>query len=130
LAIKLQPFAGPVPRQVPDDADLLYVALSVGEPAVDAPAILGDAGLTGGCSPYLRLTLHQLAEATNWKQVQNCLHRIHRLAHEEAAVITLWQMYDYYVCRQEMQGIGQRPVTLYQNIEQWQAPFPYPAEKK
>ncbi|MBN2579695.1 MAG: hypothetical protein JXB10_11955 [Pirellulales bacterium] len=130
LKIELRPFTGPVPEKVPEDADLLYVALVVGEPAADAGAILGESGMTGGGSPYLRLALRQLDEATNWEEAQRRLYRIHRLAHEEVAVIPLWQLYDFYVYRKGLNGIGRNPVSLYQNIEQWQAPLEYSAEKK
>jgi tetratricopeptide (TPR) repeat protein len=130
LNLTLRPIAGPIPRQIPEDVDLLYCALAVGEPVADAETLFGDSGLTGGGSPYLRLALHQLGQATNWEQVQGCLHRIHRLVHEEAAVIPLWQIYDFYAYRKDLRGIGDRPVTLYQNIELWQVPFQYPAEKE
>jgi hypothetical protein len=130
LKIELKPLSGPAPRQVPDDVDLLYVVLAVGEPATDAQAILGDLGMTGGCSPYLRLALHQLDMATNWEEAQSCLYRIHRLVHEEAAILPLWQLFDFYAHRKELQGIGEHPVTLYQNIEQWQTKLQRPAEKK
>jgi hypothetical protein len=121
---------GPFPRQIPEEADLLYAALAVDEPVADAQAIFGDGGLAGGGSPYLRLALHQLNQATNWEQVQAGLFRIHRLVHEEAALIPLWQLYDFYAYRQEMRGIGERLVTLYQNVEQWQVSFHSPAEKE
>jgi ABC-type transport system substrate-binding protein/tetratricopeptide (TPR) repeat protein len=130
LTVELRPLPGPFPRQIPEEADLLYAALAIGEPVADAQAIFGDGGLAGGCSPYLRLALHQLNQATNWEQAQAGLFRIHRLVHEEAALIPLWQLYDFYAYRKEMHGIGERLVTLYQNVEQWQMSFHYPAEKE
>ena len=40
-------------------------------------------------------------------------------------MIPLWQLVDYYACHENVREIGSRPITLYQNIEQWQVGFRY-----
>ncbi|MBN2024610.1 MAG: hypothetical protein JW809_17660 [Pirellulales bacterium] len=120
---------GPVVR-VPDDADLLYAALPLWEPVVDAPRLLDADGPSGGASAYMRLALRQLRQATDWQQVRPQLREIHRIAHFDAAVIPLWQLVDHFACHRSLSGAGGRPVSLYQNVEQWQAAPQAAAEAK
>lgn len=113
---ELQP--GGVER-VPQDADLLYAELPMWEPIVGARELLGENGPARGASPYMRLALRQLDLATNWRQVSANLRQIHRIAHNDVAVIPLWQLTDHFAHSRSLKGIGQRPVSLYQNVEQW-----------
>jgi ABC-type transport system substrate-binding protein len=100
--------------------DLRYAELAAWEPVVDARAILGRTGLAGElCSGYLDTTLHALADATNWKDVRSTLGEIHDIAHHDLPLIPLWQSVNYFAYRNEVQGIGDAPVTLYQNIDEW-----------
>ncbi|NQU20987.1 MAG: hypothetical protein HQ567_06855 [Candidatus Nealsonbacteria bacterium] len=152
VPVKLRELTEPVAKQLPDDVDLLYAELAIWEPVVDARPLLGDDGLTGGCSSHLALALRQLEQARNWKTVHDRLQRIHRIAHDDVSVIPLWQLYDHFVYRKDIQGIGGAslaaggttidaadgttpPATdgteilsLYQNVEQWQVNFYYPAD--
>jgi hypothetical protein len=41
--------------------------------------------------------------------------------HEDVAIIPLYQTFDYYAYRKSVQGITNGQVSLYQNIEHWQA---------
>ena len=129
IPVELKPFDGPMPAKVPDDVDLLYAELPMWEPLVDARRVLGEEGMTGGCSPYMTLALRQLDEAVDWSQVRDCLHRVHRIAFDETAIVPLWQLVEYFVYRDSLRGIAIKPVSLYQNIEQWRPPFQYPTEK-
>jgi tetratricopeptide (TPR) repeat protein len=115
---------GPIPAEV----DLLYAELAVWEPLVDARRLLGEDGLSGGCSPQMSLALRQLDQAADWSQVCAQLRRIHRVAHDDVAVIPLWQLPDHFVCQVGLQGIDSAPITLYENIEKWQLGFQYPAD--
>ena len=115
---------GPIPAEV----DLLYAELAVWEPLVDARRLLGEDGLAGGCSPQMSLALRQLDQAADWSQACAQLRRIHRVAHDEVAVIPLWQLTDHFVCRAGLKGIDSAPITLYENIEKWQPGFQYPAD--
>ena len=129
IPIKLQALAGPMPSRVPDDVDLLYAELPMWEPLVDARRVLGEDGISGGCSPYMTLALRQLDEAVDWKQVRECLHAVHRISYDDAAIIPLWQLVEYFACHSSIRGVAARPVSLYQNVEQWRPPFQYPADK-
>jgi ABC-type transport system substrate-binding protein len=129
IPVELRKIKGPMPAKVPDDVDLLYVELPMWEPLVDARRILGEDGMSGGCSPYMTLALRQLDEAVDWSQVRECLHRVHHIAFDDTAVIPLWQLIECFAYHQSLRGIAARPVSLYQGVEQWRPPFQYPAEK-
>jgi ABC-type transport system substrate-binding protein len=45
---------------------------------------------------------------------------LHEIAHHELPVIPLWQTVNFFAYRTSLRGVGPSPMTLYQNIEQWQ----------
>jgi ABC-type transport system substrate-binding protein len=104
---------------VPHDVDLWYVELAMWEPLVDAHRLLGPEGLTGEPSPYMTLALRHLHEAETWAEVGRAMRKIHQTAYDETTVIPLWQMVDFCAAREEVEGMGDSPVTLYQNVESW-----------
>jgi tetratricopeptide (TPR) repeat protein len=117
------------PGQSPDDeVDLLYAEATMREPLVDAWRLLGPQGLTGDCTPTMLAELRALQTAGDDPAAVERLQSIHRLAAAELPVIPLWQLVDYLAYHTSVKGIGQRPVGLYDNIEQWQADFRIPAE--
>jgi tetratricopeptide (TPR) repeat protein len=128
VSIELRPIDGPMPSRVPDDVDLLYVELPAWEPLVDAHRLLGAEGMTGSCSPYMTLALRQLDEAVDWSQVRDRLHRIHCISYDDVAILPLWQLVEQFAYHESLRGVAASPVSLFQNIEQWRAPFPYPTE--
>ncbi len=117
------------PARLPDDVDLLYAELAVWEPVVDARRLLGFDGISGGASPYMSLALARLQQATDWKQVRVGLRKIHRIAHDDVAVVPLWQLTDHFAyCRGLTEEMVEKPVSLYQDVEHWQATFRYNVE--
>jgi ABC-type transport system substrate-binding protein len=104
------------------DCDLRYAELAVWEPVTDARHIFGPHGLAGGLqSAYLDSALRNLDTATNWKDVRARLAELHDIANHELPVIPLWQTVNFFAYRTSVRGIGDSPVTLYQNVEQWSA---------
>lgn len=99
--------------------DLRYCELMIREPLVDLRRIFGTGGVAEAKSPYLQLALRQLEEAGNWKEVRDRLHELHRLMYEEANVIPLWQMVDHFAYQRGLTNVNERPVFLYDNVEQW-----------
>jgi ABC-type transport system substrate-binding protein len=126
IRVDLKPIVGPVPNQIPDDVDLLYAELAMGEPVTDAERLLGGSGLARGATPYVELALKQLEGASDWPKIRDLLRGLHRIVHDDVAVVPLWQLLDFYAYRKNVKGIGEKPFTLYQNLEQWQPPFSYP----
>jgi len=120
IEITLRPLPpGPCER-IPDDVDLLYAELPMWEPVVDSAELLAADGPTGGSSAYMNLVLGRLRNATDWQQVRPILRQIHRIAHDDVAIIPLWQLVDHFAYHVSLQGIGGKPVSLYQNVEQWE----------
>jgi len=112
------------PPGVCDDAkhecDLVYLQLAAWEPVRDASRLFGAGGLVGALSDAVRLAVRAVEEARNWQEVRQRLLLLHRLLHEEATVLPLWQTMDHFAYRRSLVGPAKRPVSLYQNIEQWQ----------
>lgn len=130
IPVTLRPFAGAAPKQIPPEVDLLYAELAIWEPVVDARRLLGEDGMSGGCSPYMSLALRQLEAASDWQSVGRILrHTIHRIAHDDVAVLPLWQLTDHFAYHEDLSGIGTRPISLYQNVEDWQLSFRYSVEQ-
>lgn len=107
-------------EKMPEDADLLYAELPMWEPVIDSRALLGAEGPTGESSAYMNLVLNKLRDATDWQQVRPLLRQIHRIVHDDVAIIPLWQLVDHFAYHTSLRGIGDRPVSLYENVEQWQ----------
>ncbi len=102
-----------------DDWDLLYMDMIFTEPMFDIRRLLGAEGLIAGGSSYLELALRRLGLATNWEQSRETLHDIHRLAHEEVAVVPLWQLTEFFAFQPRLQEVGDFPLSLYQHVEGW-----------
>ncbi len=122
VEIKLKEFAPGVTRDPDNQADLTYAEVAIWEPLVDARRLLGREELHGIDSPYLKHALRKLDAAQTWGDVRDRLLDLHRTAHNEAAVIPLWQMVDSFAYRKQLRnivGTEGPPVWLYQNIGQW-----------
>lgn len=106
------------------DYDLRYAELAVWEPVTDARAIMGPGGLVENFdSPYLNSALRRLDQANNWKDVRTRLAEIHDITHHELPVIPLWQTVNFFACRKSLGGVGDAPLTLYQNVDEWRTSF-------
>ncbi len=101
--------------------DLLYVEWQAMEPARDVWKLLGNTRWGRGADPELDAALEQLAQAVSREQTAAPLRTIHRRVQEQLAIIPLWQIDEYALVHHTLRGVGEHPVTLYQNVEQWQA---------
>lgn len=99
--------------------DLLYTELAMNEPATEARRLLGPGGMAGHSTAYMNLALDRLDEASNWKEASSRLEEIHEIAHYDLPVIPLWQTVNHFAYRDGLTGVGKKPVTLYQNVDQW-----------
>ncbi|MBX9791818.1 MAG: hypothetical protein K2Y37_23085 [Pirellulales bacterium] len=104
---------------LPADFDLAYVELQIWEPLVDAERIFGAGGLVPLSSPHVQSALGRLRWATDWAQARETLWELHALSAEDAALIPLWQLTEHCALGSELSGVGMRPATLYQDIEDW-----------
>jgi hypothetical protein len=112
-----------------DDAfDLRYVELPMREPLVDVWRLLGPRGLAGPPSPAILLALRKLQDTGDLTTAGTRMKEIHALAAAELPVIPLWQLVDHFAHRSTVKGIGKEPVSLYQDIDQWQVELTLPSE--
>jgi hypothetical protein len=105
------------------DCDLRYAEIAVWEPLTDCQTLLGPSGLAGNSdNAYLQSALRALDVASNWNDVRVRLADVHEIASHELPLIPLWQTVNYFAYRESLEGIGESPVALYQNVEAWAAP--------
>lgn len=101
-----------------EDYDLLYIELILDEPLVDVGRLFNSRGIAGA-SALLTAACERVFEATTWDEVVARLHELHRAAHQEVAVLPLWQLVEHFAYHNTVAGVGQRPLGLYQNLGQW-----------
>jgi peptide/nickel transport system substrate-binding protein len=102
------------------DWDLAYVELRMTEPVVDVWRLFGPDAIAGGASPTIAQAMQELRQAADATAANAKLREIHGWVDRETALIPLWQLVDHLAYQQTLRGVGQRPTTLYQNVEQWQ----------
>ncbi|WP_425613760.1 ABC transporter substrate-binding protein [Anatilimnocola sp. NA78] len=110
------------------DADLTYVELAIHEPIVDAWTLLGPNGLASPCSPLMLEHFRGLEAAADWPSATSRLQAIDRLAAAELPVIPLWQTTNFLAANQQVTGLANRPVTLYENVIRWQIAWQKPQD--
>jgi hypothetical protein len=130
IPVTLRELPAGMPAQIPDDVDLLYVELTICEPVVDAGRLLGESCISGGSTSFMSQALRQLDQATDWAEVATRLRYIHWLCQKEVAVLPLWQLIEHFAYQRTLKGVGSRPVSLYQNVEQWEPTTRYAVEEK
>jgi hypothetical protein len=106
------------------EMDLVYRQVAMWEPVVDARRLLAPTGVAEVGNEYVGMALRRLDAAKNWREARDRLHDLHRIVDDQVAIIPLWQTVNYLVYSQRVSGIGPRPLTLYQDVEQWQVAQP------
>jgi peptide/nickel transport system substrate-binding protein len=133
IPVELKEIVAEVPFDPSDDSepakyDLIYTELAIWEPVVDARRLLGPNGIAGHCTDSMSLALDELGHADHWKEAREKLHIVHRIAYHDLPVIPLWQTYNYYAHHFSLHGMGDSPITCYQNAIDWRISDD-PAEK-
>ncbi|MGL4514852.1 MAG: hypothetical protein ACRCT8_17325 [Lacipirellulaceae bacterium] len=99
--------------------DLRYAELTIAEPMVDAWGLVGPGGLSGDCTETLVDTLARLDAATTGKQMSDALRAAHEIVAAELPLIPLWQVSGVYAWRNDLTGLPQTTVDLYQTVDAW-----------
>jgi tetratricopeptide (TPR) repeat protein len=123
LPVKLRALSPGRSAPEDDEWDYLYAELCVWEPAVDARRLFGEGAASPGGAVMSRV-LDQLDAAENWNEVRTQLKAVNRLARQELPVIPLWQSSVYFARSERLTGVGESPVTLYQNVGKWRKSIP------
>ena len=119
----LEPFDSYASLQA-EDYDLVYAELAMWEPLTDARRLFRPSGLVGHVSPYLEVALRMLDDVNDLREARERLMVIHRFAHQDVTVVPLWQIREHYARHRSLEGVGNQPVTLYQNVEAWKSTPP------
>ncbi len=101
------------------DVDLLYAQVTMWEPVIDARRLLAPAGVAAVDNPYIGMALRRLDAAKNWRQVRTRLHDLHRIVHEQVAVVPLWQTVNFLVRSRRLEGARPQPLSFYQGVANW-----------
>ncbi len=104
---------------VTGESDLVYMQVAMWEPLTDARRLLAPTGIAAGGNEYVGLALQRLDGARNWREARTRLHELHRIVAEQVAIIPLWQTVNFLAHRKRLQGLGLRPLVLYEDVEQW-----------
>ena len=103
-----------------DDAwDFLYLDYVMGEPLVDARRLLASDGFAACASPHLNLAIRRLDQLNKEADAPERLRVVHQICFDDMSVIPLWQIQDRLARRKIVEGVEQRPVATYQDIEKW-----------
>jgi ABC-type transport system substrate-binding protein len=121
IPIELKELPAGVPLTSFDGFDLVYAELGAWEPIVHARELLGPGGIAGRSNSYIELALRQLETAEDSRTAREQLLAIHQMAHDEVCVLPLWQLTDFFAYDRHVRGLGERPVSLYQHVEDWQS---------
>ena len=106
-------------RQLGTDWDLAYLDLRVREPLTDIQRLFGPQGLVPTPGSYVRTAEQQLVGLTEWGELREVLQQLHRAAHNDVAIIPLWQVADYGLRRSELMMPDSDRAALYDNVESW-----------
>ena len=105
------------------ECDLLYSVTTMWEPATDIERLLGGNGIARSDNPFIVLSLEKLRAARNWREIRDVMQGMHQLVDYHLPVLPLWQVRDRFVVNKTVEGVEKSPVSLYQNISEWQIKF-------
>jgi hypothetical protein len=64
-----------------------------------------------------------LRDSRNWRDVRNSLLDLHQVIAFHLPVLPLWQVTDRFAVRRNVQGVTDRPVSLYQDVQNWRMEY-------
>ncbi len=108
-----------------DQWDLIYRADKMAEPATDLwpYLIVGENAKVESLRhlpDWLRQELVDLDNVSNYEDIIERIHLLHKHLQTEAFLIPLWGVDDFMIMNNDINGLSVRPpVSLYQNVEKW-----------
>jgi len=99
--------------------DLIYVTTTMWEPATDIERLLGGNGIAATDNPFIIQALEKLRSARNWREVRVAMQDIHQLVDYHLPVLPLWQVTDRFAASRYVEGLANKPVSLYQDVDSW-----------
>ena len=107
------------PASAATQADFEFVEFVFDEPTVDVQALVNRGGLWLKPSAEAERLLRQIAEATSLDDARVGLDDLAGELRSVGAVVPLWQIVEYVAVHSSLSGVGERPGTLYERIQDW-----------
>lgn len=113
--------------------DLAYRELVVPDPAAALGPLVtldptGDVAKLADLPDWLRQRLLDLERASDTATAETILIDLHRLLYADVRCVPLFEVDRFFVVRGVLEGVPERPVTVYQNVERWTLLPDYPEE--
>lgn len=102
-----------------NECDLIYTIATMWEPATDIERLLGGRGAATTDDPFVIQALERLRDCRNWREVRIAMQDLHQLIDFHLPVLPLWQVNDRFAVSKRVEGLKDRPVSLYQDIARW-----------
>lgn len=101
--------------------DLVYTALTITEPVQDVVHVLtrDNPSLWNYASPWLRQAVVDLSQEIRVTETARLLPRLHRILHDDVALLPIWQETPYIVVSERVSGLSENPPSTYDGILQW-----------
>ena len=106
-------------RPPDNDWDLLYLETTIEEPIVDLPELILGQSILGRHGGLVRQATRTLQEAATLEEVRQQFSRIHKLTYDHTPMIPLWQITEHLAMHRAVQGVPERPISLYQSLSDW-----------
>jgi ABC-type transport system substrate-binding protein len=113
----------PEPGQMPN-IDILYLTVSIWEPATDAERLFGIGGPAQSNNQFIVQVLGGLSSSRNWREVRQSCQDLHALVAAHLPVLPLWQVGESFAYRGEINGVTKKPLGLYQDLQKWRVRAP------
>ncbi len=125
---RLQEYTPDQRTDLAEKVDLMYVEWRPWEPLEELSSLLGADGLAGSTSGPVARMIREAATAPTSQAAAQAAGQLDQTIRDEALLIPLWKLNESIAYRRGLQGIGDRPVTLYQNVERWRSSDMEPAK--
>ena len=102
------------------ECNLTYMKVAMWEPIVDTARLISPNGIAAITDDHVNRSVQWMERAIRWPEVRNRVRQVHRIAHEKAAVLPLWQLREYFAHREGITLGTESPVSLYHGIQRWQ----------
>jgi tetratricopeptide (TPR) repeat protein len=102
-----------------ENCDLLYLTTTMWEPATDIERLLGGNGIAATDNPFIIQGLERLRAAKNWRDVRLAMQDLHQLVDYHLPVLPLWQITDRFVASRYIEGLNDKPLSLFQEVDDW-----------
>ena len=102
------------------ECNLTYMKIAMWEPIVDTARLISPNGIAAISDDHVNRSVQWMERAIRWPEVRDRVRQVHRIAHEKAAVLPLWQMREFFAHREGITLGTESPVSLYHGIQRWQ----------